>query len=194
MKAKKEKTEGENSEELKVENLDEKGIRRIIKFESEDREEKAEKQVKNEKETGKETSSEQKIVMQSLKDLDFQIKKNREEIEKLNKRVEEISRDLDDLVSLYEIVSEQMNPFVGLSKITKQRLEALENYTKDIQNLKTRIEQIELALGRSLNEEVSNEEEVPEKNLDDVINDALNFVSLEKRLEEEITNFLDKLR
>ena len=50
---------------------------------------------------------------------------------------------MDDLVSLYEIVSEQMNPFVGLSSVTKKRIEALENYTTEIESVKQRLSELE---------------------------------------------------
>jgi predicted RNase H-like nuclease (RuvC/YqgF family) len=78
-----------------------------------------------------------------MKDFDFQIKKNQEDLTNLNERVENLSKDLDDLVSLYEIVSEQMNPFVGLSKVTKKRIDALENFTKEVEDVKTRINDLE---------------------------------------------------
>ena len=57
--------------------------------------------------------------------------------------MESLSKDLDDLVSLYEIVSEQMNPFVGLSKVTKKRLDALENITTEVDALKNKMGDIE---------------------------------------------------
>jgi len=89
-------------------------------------------------------SLEQKrAILQSIKDFDFQIKKNSEEITSIHKKLESVSKDLDDLVSLYEIVSEQMNPFVGLSKVTKKRIDALENFTKEIDELKERVGEIE---------------------------------------------------
>jgi archaellum component FlaC len=78
-----------------------------------------------------------------MKDFDFQIKKNQEELTTINQKVENLSKDLDDLVSLYEIVSEQMNPFVGLSKVTKKRLDALENIIKEVDGVKTRIGDLE---------------------------------------------------
>ncbi len=82
-------------------------------------------------------------MLQNMKDFDFQIKKNKEDIVKVIDKVDGLSKDLDDLVSLYEIVSEQMNPFVGLSKVTKKRLDALENITADVDTLKTKIGEIE---------------------------------------------------
>ena len=84
-----------------------------------------------------------RAILQSIKDFDFQIKKNQEEITSVNKKLESVGKDLDDLVSLYEIVSEQMNPFVGLSKVTKKRIDALENFTKEIEDLKNRMGDIE---------------------------------------------------
>jgi flagellar protein FlaC len=89
-------------------------------------------------------SLEQKrAILQSIKDFDFHIKKNSEEINSLNKKLDSVTKDLDDLVSLYEIVSEQMNPFVGLSKVTKKRIEALENFTNEVDDLKNRMNVIE---------------------------------------------------
>jgi len=82
-------------------------------------------------------------ILRSIKDFDFLIKKNQEDIGKLSEQVNGLTNDLDDLVSLYEIVSEQMNPFVGLSKVTKKRLDALENFTKEVEEVKTKIGDME---------------------------------------------------
>lgn len=82
-------------------------------------------------------------ILQNMKDFDFQIKKNQEDITTISNKVESLSKDLDDLVSLYEIVSEQMNPFVGLSKVTKKRLDALENIIKEVDGVKTKIGDLE---------------------------------------------------
>jgi len=88
-------------------------------------------------------------ILQNMKDFDFQIKKNQEEITNIYEKVESLSKDLDDLVSLYEIVSEQMNPFVGLSKVTKKRLDALENIIKEVDGVKTRIGDLESTLEKN---------------------------------------------
>jgi len=82
-------------------------------------------------------------MLQSIKDFDFQIKKNQGDIGKMVEKLDGLTKDLDDLVSLYEIVSEQMNPFVGLSKVTKKRIDALENFTQEIEAIKTRMEDVE---------------------------------------------------
>jgi len=99
--------------------------------------------------TPRETLEQKRAILQSIKDFDFQIKKNQEEIGGLNQKLEAIFKDLDDLVSLYEIVSEQMNPFVGLSKVTKKRIDALENFTNEIDTLKERTAELESFAERS---------------------------------------------
>jgi len=99
----------------------------------------------------REELEQRRTILQNLKDFDFQIKKNQEDISNLSEKVESLSKDLDDLVSLYEIVSEQMNPFVGLSKVTKKRLDALENITKELDTIKGRMGDIELSLEKESN-------------------------------------------
>lgn len=124
-------------------------LRKVIKVDSHEQSEKEgkpeqDKQISDDFEVPTRDSLEQKrAILQSIKDFDFQIKKNTEEITTLYKKLESVSKDLDDLVSLYEIVSEQMNPFVGLSKVTKKRIDALENFTKEIDEIKERIGDIE---------------------------------------------------
>ena len=160
----------EKSSEEKVEDVE--SIRRVIKVGSEgespqedvnaneemkvekEPKEKEESNVKNnsidntnqtssDTKTGRETLEQKRAILQSIKDFDFQIKKNQEDLGKVSDRVDSLTKDLDDLVSLYEIVSEQMNPFVGLSKVTKKRIDALESFTKEIDLLKTRMGDIE---------------------------------------------------
>lgn len=81
--------------------------------------------------------------LKSFKDFDIRINENKEKIEQMVEKINNLTGDLDDLVSLYEIVSEQMNPFVGLSKVTKERIDALENFTSEIKELRERLERIE---------------------------------------------------
>jgi flagellar protein FlaC len=97
----------------------------------------------------REELEQRRTILQNMKDFDFQIKKNQEDLTTLNEKVENLSKDLDDLVSLYEIVSEQMNPFVGLSKVTKKRIDALENFTKEVDSVKNRIGDLESLIEKS---------------------------------------------
>ena len=100
-------------------------------------------------ETSREGLEQKRAILQNIKDFDFQIKKNQEDIGGITQKMDGLSKDLDDLVSLYEIVSEQMNPFVGLSKVTKKRLDALESFTREIDLLKERTGELESFAERS---------------------------------------------
>jgi len=91
----------------------------------------------------REELEQKRAILQRIKDFDFQIKKNQQDINSIGEKITSLSKDLDDLVSLYEIVSEQMNPFVGLSKVTKKRLESLENITQELDTLKDKLSTIE---------------------------------------------------
>jgi flagellar protein FlaC len=91
----------------------------------------------------REELEQKRAILQRIKDFDFQIKKNQQDINAVGEKISALSKDLDDLVSLYEIVSEQMNPFVGLSKVTKKRLESLENITREVDTLKDKLSTLE---------------------------------------------------
>jgi archaellum component FlaC len=97
----------------------------------------------------REDLEQRRTILQNMKDFDFQIKKNQEDVTNLLEKVESLSKDLDDLVSLYEIVSEQMNPFVGLSKVTKKRIDALENFTKEVDSVKIRMGELESVIEKN---------------------------------------------
>ena len=145
--AEQETTEEEvKPEETKTEEYPEKKkkadeLRKVIKVNKDDSTENAEGD--NLDSDSREGLEQKRAILQSIKDFDFQIKKNQEEITTVNQKLDSVSKDLDDLVSLYEIVSEQMNPFVGLSKVTKKRIDALENFTREIDDLKNRMGDIE---------------------------------------------------
>jgi flagellar protein FlaC len=155
--------------------------------------------------TSRESLEQRRAILQSIKDFDFQIKKGQEDINTINQRLESISKDLDDLVSLYEIVSEQMNPFVGLSKVTKKRLDSLENFTKEIDALKTRIGDLESFAGRpgmkledfkgeqSIN--INNiGEELTDEDLDKIIDRSFKELTAEANIDILINEFVESLK
>lgn len=150
----KETTEAKNPEEPQDNKQNVDGLRQVIKVNGEENQETKQesdndtppKAPKPDAPTLGESKFEDeqiRSILQNIKDFDLQIKKNQEDIGKLLEKIDGISNDLDDLVSLYEIVSEQMNPFVGLSKVTKKRIDALENFTQEIETLKTRVDDLE---------------------------------------------------
>jgi len=159
----------------------------------------------------RENLEQKRAILQSIKDFDFQIKKNQEEITTLNKKIESVTKDLDDLVSLYEIVSEQMNPFVGLSKVTKKRIDALENFTKEIEELNNRIGDLEsfaeqaganIQSIKELKTEGSNGEkratgrggDISNDDLDEIIERSFKALSLDEKIDNAIDEFLESLK
>lgn len=206
------------NEKTKTDNL-----RKVIKVDKD--EQKTEKKDEDILEgTNREALEQKRAILQSIKDFDFQIKKNQEEINALNQKLDAVSKDLDDLVSLYEIVSEQMNPFVGLSKVTKKRIEALENFTKEVEELKTRIGDLEAfaeMAGANLNEIRKNrspistgeetdttnetiEETTPPiptqnetwtaDNIETIIEKALDSIAFENQVDNLIDEFIENLK
>ena len=216
------KDEGERSGNTKA---DADSIRKIIKLgSSEETAVEAEKsKTSDEKieETPKENAvpspttdgatGQDSAILQNIKDFDFQIKKNQDGVTNLNEKLDAATRDLDDLVSLYEIVSEQMNPFVGLSKVTKKRIDALENFTREVETLKTRIGELEsfaeragvnLGGNREQTSMLADEEHsknVPEKliegdiDLDSIVEESLNALTTDEKVDLIIDEFIESL-
>ncbi len=172
------KEPGTENEEDRPKDLNE--IRTVIKIDQPAEEEHPQKEEKVEKIVSTKTSDaqskknddekpvqkkdleEKREYLKAIKDFDFRINENKEKIDMIVEKVNNLSGDLDDLVSLYEIVSEQMNPFVGLSRVTKERIDALEHYTEEIKELKERLEHIELTAG-SANEYTKVLTEIPDQ-------------------------------
>jgi len=197
-------------------------LRKVIKVNQQDDPEKStetkkEIQELDDSETPTRDSLEQKrAILQSIKDFDFQIKKNSEDITSINKKLESVSKDLDDLVSLYEIVSEQMNPFVGLSKVTKKRIDALENFTKEIDDLKERMSDLESfaekagldfveikALGsisekENIEADISNSpvkisQDLSANDIDFIIEQSFHDINIDLEIEKIINEFIENL-
>ena len=210
----------DDSEETKK-NVEE--LRKVIKVDQKDEPEKVE-EPKNEEhvadeseESPRESLEQKRAILQSIKDFDFQIKKNSEDITSIHKKLESVSKDLDDLVSLYEIVSEQMNPFVGLSKVTKKRIDALENFTKEIDDLKERMGEVESfaektggdfaeikAMKAAAPKENNNKEKSVEyekisddystDDLDYIIDQSLHDINIEFEIDNIINEFIENLK
>lgn len=139
-------------------------------------------------------------VDKQLSKLEVEISKNRDMIKSLENKIENLNKDLDDLVSLYEIVSEQMNPFVGLSKVTKQRLEALEKFTEEFENIKNRLEDLEAFVGKMPYEK--NKENLAEiasqitnlEELDNIVERAISTFIVEENMDSLIDRLLEEIK
>ncbi len=212
----------ENTDESEETKENAENLRKVIKVDSQEQLEKKEEskkdeQISDDSEPPTRDSLEQKrAILQSIKDFDFQIKKNTEEITSIYKKLESVSKDLDDLVSLYEIVSEQMNPFVGLSKVTKKRIDALENFTREIDDLKERIGDIEsfaekagvdfaeIKASRNISEKENKEINIPTSpvkisgelstdDLDFIIEQSFHEINMDLKIDALINEFIENL-
>ena len=210
------------------------GIRRVIKVNEGESSNEVEKPADEEKPNvngpkafygtqksdSREELEQKRNMLQSIKDFDFQIKKNQQDINNLGEKVEGLIKDLDDLVSLYEIVSEQMNPFVGLSKVTKKRIDALENFTREIEDIKNRMGDVESIVekgvggiqriknnfeNKSVNESKSELEEasdeisnnmgdLSDEDLDYILNISFQGLLIEQNIDNMINEFLLNLK
>jgi flagellar protein FlaC len=160
------------------------------------------KTEKNDDESKSRESLEQKrAVLQSIKDFDFQIKKNQEDITGINQKLEAFSKDLDDLVSLYEIVSEQMNPFVGLSKITKKKLDSLETFIQELETMRGKLGDIE-AFAESAGMKIDkskpgsnglNTNGLSDKDLDIILERSFEALLVDEKIDRAIDEFIINL-
>jgi archaellum component FlaC len=160
--------------------------------------------IKDKPKSEKKKDAFDEITLQDKKIIEEKISNNSSAIKEIQKRLDSVSEDVDDLVSLYEIVSVEMNPFVGLSKITRKRLDALENMDKDFAELKTRIEDLEMnprtvisAPTASVNAKTTNiseENNVFYGGIDKIIDDAVKYILKEKEIDEIISSFIGDLK
>lgn len=66
----------------------------------------------------------------------------RKENEMLRIEINKINENLQDIMALYEVVSNQINPFIGVSKITATSLEKLERLESEYKKLKSLVEEL----------------------------------------------------
>jgi flagellar protein FlaC len=156
----------------------------------------------------REALEQKRAILQSIKDFDFQIKKNQEDIGGINQKLDGLSKDLDDLVSLYEIVSEQMNPFVGLSKVTKKRFDQLEHLVQTLDSLKARMDELESSSGATIMKAVSGKTsattpssptedqgfDLSDSVIDRIIELSFGTFTVDDKIEMAIDNFIESLK
>jgi hypothetical protein len=99
-----------------------------------------------------------------------------------------------------------MNPFVGLSKVTRKRLDALEHMDQGFEDLKTRIEELEKNPRTVITQQVPGGTAVPTAatpeqndnvfygNIDGIIDNAIKYVTQEKEIDEIIGQFIEDLK
>jgi len=98
-----------------------------------------------------------------------------------------------------------MNPFVGLSKVTKKRLDSLENFTKEIDTVKNRVGDLESfaeRMGMKIeNPEIRKEENVKipvetisDMDLDKIIELSMKDIASENAIDLAIDDFIESLK
>ncbi|RUM33626.1 MAG: flagellar protein C [Archaeoglobus sp.] len=103
-----------------------------------------EEEVKEEPETTSKGSDEtvEKIMEERLNDIDNKLPRIDIAINNLKKEVDSLKQDLQkmddslkDMMTLYEVVSSQINPFVGSSKVTALSIQRLDNIENELRRL-----------------------------------------------------------
>ncbi len=124
---KKQNDEGE--EEIEEEELEE----------EEEEVEEEEKSTSSQSTAGDETIEK---IMERLNDidnklprLDIAINNLKKEIDSLKQDLQKMDDSLKDMMALYEVVSSQINPFVGSSKVTALSIQRLDNMEKQLREL-----------------------------------------------------------
>ncbi|MBP2172367.1 flagella accessory protein C [Methanococcus voltae] len=67
----------------------------------------------------------------------------RKENENLRSDIHNINENFQDMMALYEVVSNQINPFIGISKVTATSMEKVEKIEHESTNLKKRVEELQ---------------------------------------------------
>lgn len=72
--------------------------------------------------------------------LEMTITSLKKENDELRDSIHKINENFQDVMSLYEVVSNQVNPFIGTSKITSNTIENIEKLENETEYLKTKVE------------------------------------------------------
>ncbi len=153
---KKQNDEGE--EEIEEEELEE----------EEEEVEEEEKSTSSQSTAGDETIEK---IMERLNDidnklprLDIAINNLKKEIDSLKQDLQKMDESLKDMMALYEVVSSQINPFVGSSKVTTLSIQRLDNMEKQLRELEVLVNDVVEDLRMLFRKNV---------NLKDIINQVL---------------------
>ncbi len=96
--------------------------------------------------------------------LDIAINNLKKEIDSLKQDLQKMDDSLKDMMALYEVVSSQINPFVGSSKVTALSIQRLDNMEKQLRELEVLVNDVVEDLRMLFRKNV---------NLKDIINQVL---------------------
>ena len=75
--------------------------------------------------------------------IEMMITNLRKENETLRESIDKINENFQDIMALYEVVSNQINPFIGISKITAASMEKLEKLEHETKILRKKIDELQ---------------------------------------------------
>ena len=78
-----------------------------------------------------------------LPKIEMMITNLRKENETLRESIDRINENFQDIMALYEVVSNQINPFIGISKITAASMEKLEKLEHETKILRKKIDELQ---------------------------------------------------
>ncbi len=145
------------------------GEEEIEEEELEEEEEEEETASNSNKDSGSDETVEK--IMERLNDidnklprLDIAINNLKKEIDSLKQDLQKMDESLKDMMALYEVVSSQINPFVGSSKVTALSIQRLDNMEKQLRELEVLVNDVVEDLRMLFRKNV---------NLKDIINQVL---------------------
>jgi len=112
-----------------------------IEEEEEDEEEEEEQEEKETRSSGGSDETVEKIMERlneidnKLPRIDIAINNLKKEVDSLKQDLQKMDDSLKDMLTLYEVVSSQINPFVGSSKVTALSIQRLDNMEKELREL-----------------------------------------------------------
>ena len=75
--------------------------------------------------------------------MEMMITNLRKENETLRENINKINENFQDIMALYEVVSNQINPFIGISKITAASMEKMEKLEYEATNLRKKLNDLQ---------------------------------------------------
>ncbi|NOZ82994.1 MAG: flagellar protein FlaC [Euryarchaeota archaeon] len=106
-------------------------------------------EIEEVEEEGKEDEDFKVKVMERLGNLDDDVGRMKISISNIRKEITEVKNELGrldeslkDIMMLYEVVSTQINPFIGESQVTAASIERLERLTEEVKEMKNIIDDI----------------------------------------------------
>ncbi len=74
--------------------------------------------------------------------IDISVNNLKKELNELRNEISRIDGNIQDIMMLYEVVSSQVNPFIGISKVTAVSMEKLERLEKTVEKLSRTVDDI----------------------------------------------------